>query len=306
MSSTDSLKGKRILVTGASGFIGRRLCVKLKDLGAEIYAVSRKRRKKSDVIDQWVKGDLVNYDFTKSTIKNLKPDKVFHLAGFVSGARGLKVVPSTYNNNLTATVNVLSASTEVGIQRLTLAGSMEEPGENDVDSIPVSPYAASKLACSAYARMFHRLYDTPVTIPRIYMVYGPGIQNFQRLIPYVIQSLIDQKKPKLTSGTRMIDWIYIDDVVNGLIRMGNADGIEGKTIELGSGQQYSIQEVCKKIAAIMNSDIQLEFGEKPDRPFDKDLVADLRKAREYLGWEPETEIEEGLVKTVKWFKKHSI
>lgn len=302
INNIDSFEGKRVLVTGASGFIGGRLCIKLKELGAEIHAVSRKKRKESEIIDRWLKGDLVDFDFTRSAIKSVKPDKIFHLAGYVSGKRELGAVQPNYDNNLTTTINVLKVSAELGIQRLTLAGSMEEPEGEGEESIPVSPYAASKGACTEYARMFYRLYGTPVTIPRIYMVYGPGKQNLQRLIPYVIQCLIHQKKPKLSSGTRLIDWIYIDDVVDGLIRMANAEGIEGKIIDLGSGKQYSIQEVCEKIAAIMNSNISLGFGEKKDRRFDRNWVADLGMAKKYLGWQPKTEIDEGLTNTVEWFK----
>jgi len=294
--------GRRVLVTGASGFIGRNLCNELKRNGAEIYAVSTKERKNSDIICKWFHGDLTNYSFTESTLKCAKPSIIFHLAGFVTGQRDLDIVQPAYHNNLTSTVNMLVAATRIGIHRLILAGSMEEPETDSEELIPVSPYAASKWASTAYAKMFFKLYQTPVTIPRIFMVYGPGDKDFDNLIPYVIRCLIQGENPKLTSGTRLVDWIYIDDVVEGLIKMGITEGIEGKTVDLGTGVQFSVQEVCKKISGLLESKIKLDFGTLPDRPFEQVRRADLDKAEKYLGWKPQMGINKGLEQTITWFK----
>lgn len=300
MSYTKFLSGKRVLVTGASGFIGRRLCEKLKQQQTEVFAVSRKKRKQTKAVDKWFKGDLVDFEFTKSVIKESNSELIFHLAAFVSGCRDSKAVFPTFHNNVTATVNMLMASLESDVRRFILAGTMEEP--NHDKPVPVSPYAASKWANTVYARMFHKLYDTPIAIARIFMVYGPGDQN-DRLVPYVIQSLLRDEKPRLTSGRRLVDWIFIDDVVEGLIQMGQAKDIEGKAIELGSGKQYSIRQICKKIEHLMDSEVQIEFGELPDRPFEKERVANLTRAKIMLDWEPKVGINEGLKKTIAWFPR---
>lgn len=301
MSNVTSITGKRVLVTGASGFIGKQVCIRLKQLGSEIYAVSKKKRKNADLVHQWLTGDLTDFDFTMTTIGSIKPEVIFHLAGFTTGERELKAVLPTYHNNLTATINILTAATDAGIPRLVHAGSLEEPDEiQDEDIIPVSPYAASKWACTIYARMFHKLYGTPVTVARIFMVYGPGDQDFRKLVPYVIRSLLLKKKPKLTSGTRVIDWIYIDDVVSALIQLAVTDGIEGKSIDLGSGTLFSIRDICGHIKRIMDSDIPIGFGEIADRKFERIQVADLKNMSKYLDWKPEVDIEEGLKRTVSW------
>jgi len=296
------LQDKRVMVTGASGFIGRQLCIKLKDLGSEIYGISRNGPKEFNEINNWLIGDLADYDFTKSTISNVKPEIIFHLAAYVSGKRDLDVVLPTYHNNLSSTINILTASTELGIKRLVLSGSLEEPTTKDQEKIPVSPYAASKYASTIYGKMFNKLYGTPVTIPRIFMVYGPGKQNFEKLVPYVIRSLIRNEKPKLTSGTRQIDWIYIDDIVEGLMRMGITEGIEGKAIDLGSGSQYSVKEVAQKIKNIIGGNTEIDFGEVPDREFERIRKADLGNTKKLLDWEPIIDIDEGLNKTVRWFE----
>lgn len=302
MSRSGLLEGKRVLVTGASGFIGKSLCIKLKEQGALIQAVSTRDQKHTGVIDNWFIGDLANYDFTLSTIEESQPEVIFHLAGYTTGQRELKVVRPTYHNNLTTTVNTLIASTEAGIKRLIIAGSLEEPEINGEEkATPVSPYAASKWASTLYARMFHKLYQTPVTIARIFMVYGPGDRDFDNLVPYVIRSLSRNKNPKLTSGKRKIDWIYIDDVVRGLIKMAYSNEIEGKSIDLGSGKLLSVKDICDFIVRIVNSDGHIEYGVLPDRAFERVRVADVKTTQKILDWKADISIKEGLKKTVRWY-----
>jgi len=124
--------------------------------------------------------------------------------------------------------NLLIAGAENSAGRMVLAGSFEEPDE--VDTAPCSPYAAAKWAASGYARMFHALYQVPVVVAKIFMVYGPGQLDYTKLIPYVTLSLLRGEAPMLSSGARLVDWIYVDDVVDGLIGCAQAPGIEGRTV----------------------------------------------------------------------------
>jgi nucleoside-diphosphate-sugar epimerase len=132
-----------------------------------------------------------------------KPDIVFHLAGCAAGARDPRLVIPTFQSNLATTVNILMATGEYGTSRVVLPGSFEEPEEATVS--PSSPYAASKWAASTYARMFHSLFGTP------------------ELVPYTILSLLRGKSPRLSSGRRKVDWIYIDDVIDGLLLLAQID-----------------------------------------------------------------------------------
>ncbi len=306
MSNNHTFSGKQVLVTGASGFIGKKLCERLKQLDVKTYGVSTRSREKSAVIDEWVVGDLSDPAFAKLAVEKSDPNILFHLAGFPSGQREMKAVQPTFLNNLAATVNVLTAATEIGVERLVIAGSMEEPEPQEGLPVPVSPYAASKWASTSYARMFHKLYNTPVSIAKIFMVYGPGFQNCSNLIPYVINCLTQQKKPELTSGNRLVDWIFIDDVVEGLLQLGSAEGVEGKTIDLGSGKQLSVKGVCEQIKEIMDSNIELLFGALDDRPFEQIAVANLAYSRKYIDWKPQVGITEGLEKTISWFHVQSV
>src|SRR5262249_34039675 len=158
-----------------------------------------------------------------------------HLAGDSRGARGVEMVLPTLHTNLVATANVLVASTEQGVARTVLAGSLEEPPDDSAPLLPSSPYAASKLAGSQYARMFHALYRTRVVTARIYMVYGPAQRDLRKLIPYVTLSLLRGAQPQLTSGSRAVDWVYVLDVALGLARAALSDDLDGKTLDVGTG-----------------------------------------------------------------------
>ena len=186
-----------------------------------------------------------------------------------------------------------------------MVGSLEEPEQSDTYVVPSSPYAASKWAGSGYARMFHALYQTPVTIARLFMVYGPAQQDLRKLIPYVTLSLLRKQPPKLTSGMRQIDWIYVGDVVDGLLAMVKAPNIEGSTIDLGSGVLVPIRTVVQKLINITDSDVEPALGSVPDRPMEQVRVANIADTYAKIGWKPTTSLDKGLEYTVDWYRELS-
>jgi nucleoside-diphosphate-sugar epimerase len=200
-------------------------------------------------------------------------------------------------------VNLLIAATELGCRRIVLTGSLTEPDfTRDDRGIPASPYAAAKWASSVYGRMFHKLYGTPVVIARPSMTYGPA-QDSRKLVPYVIESLLRGEAPKLTSGRQELDWVYVEDVAEGLIAAGWASGGEGSTIDLGSGAVHSLRAVVEKIAGRIGAPVEPVFGALPDRPLEKALVADTLPAKVKLGWEARTSLESGLDATIEWHRE---
>ena len=190
MTRSPPLSSEKILVTGASGFIGSHLCRRLCEDGKQVHAISRKTRPSDEDGPHWWQGDLADLSAARGLLTDIQPDVVFHLAGYAFGSRELDAVLPAFRGNLATTVNVLTAATQVGGCRVVLAGSLEEPQASDLEIVPSSPYAASKWASSAYGRMYHALYRTPVVIARIFMVYGPGEYRLRKLIPYVILSLL--------------------------------------------------------------------------------------------------------------------
>jgi UDP-glucose 4-epimerase len=293
---------RKVLVTGATGHIGAQLCRRLQRDAVEVHAVSRNARTDQRGGIRWWRADLREAQATRDLLASVRPEVIFHLAGCVTGGRSVEAVLPTLEHNLQATVNLLVALTEIGCGRIVLAGSLEEPVEG-ASEVCSSPYAASKSAVRTYARMFHALYKTPVVNTRIFMVYGPGEQPVTRFVPYVISSLLAGEPPKLSSGKRKVDWIYIDDVIEGLLACATSQDVLGGTVDLGSGSLTELSDMALQIVKLMGSEVRLVFGALSDRPMEQERVADARRACEQLGWKPRTSLETGLRNTIAWFRE---
>ena len=297
----NKLRGRRAFVAGASGFIGTHLCRRLLEEGVEVHALSRTRRVHNDEGIQWSQGDLADFPDTSRVMKKIKPDLIFNLAGHPVAARDVHQVQPSLFSNLVGTVSLLTAATEVGCSKVVLTGSLEEPETSESSGVPSSPYAVSKWACSAYARMFHALYHLPVTTARVFMVYGPGQKDAVKLVPYVIRSLQNNESPRITSGSRQIDWIYVSDVVEGFLALATAEGMEGKSADLGSGNLISTQDLVMRIASLMGSSLQPTLGAVADRPFEQVRVADVEQTYRMIHWRPVVSLSEGLQRTIEFF-----
>jgi nucleoside-diphosphate-sugar epimerase len=293
----NQLLNKKVLITGASGFIGLHLCRKLLEKGNEVHALCRSEPSVFERRFNWHKVDLTDLGSTRKVFGEIRPDMVFHLCSHAEGERELSLVLPTFQGELTATVNVLLSLAETGCSRVIMAGSLEEsrPGE-----IPSSPYAAAKAASRAYASMFHQLYKLPVVMTRIFMAYGPG-QSQKKLIPHSIISMIEGRPLKIASPARKVDWIYVEDLVLGLLTAAVTPGLEGKSIDLGSGEMIEIQDVVRRIRQIVNPRAYVEFGAISERAAEQVCRADAATTYALTGWHPATSLEAGLEKTVDFF-----
>lgn len=292
----------RALITGTTGFLGSHLCRSLLESGAEVHAI---RRSESPVCLSGVQvciGDLENPAQTRKLVDSIKPDSVFHLAAVTSASRDLSLVLPTFQSNLITTVNLLTAVAEIGCERVILAGSLEEPAAGEL--VPSSPYAASKSAATAYARMFWQLYGTPVTVARIFMVYGPAQRDVRKLIPSTILSLLRGIPPQITSGSRLVDWVYVQDVVAGLLALRRAPAVEGKAVDLGTGVLTSVREIVERLVQIVNPGIQPQLGGMPDRPDEEVRSANVAETARLLHWKPTVSLDEGLRRTAEFYREH--
>lgn len=305
MSAPLSFKrGARALVTGASGFIGAAVTRRLLQEGVEVHALYRRTPPENLHDAIWRQCDVEDGAAVRRIVGTVRPDFMFHLASHVSGSRDLEIVGPTLRSNLLSTVNVLTAATETGCRRVVLTGSMEEPAPSAAWSVPGSPYAAAKSAASAYGRMFHLLYGAPVVTLRLFMVYGPGQTDLKKLVPYTIMSLLDGTAPRLSSGRRNIDWVYVDDVVESYMRAALRDGVEGKTIDVATGNRVSVRALVERLVALINAGITPQFGALAERVGEQEPVADLTAAETLLQWRANTDLNEGLKRTVSWYREH--
>jgi nucleoside-diphosphate-sugar epimerase len=210
-------------------------------------------------------------------------------------------------NNLLSTVNVLSAAAEVGGCRVILTGSMEEPDLADEGPVPCSPYSAAKWAAGGYARMFHALYGLPVVNLRVFMVYGPGQKDLSKFIPYVTNSLLRGESPRITSGRRPVDWVFVEDVVDAqLVAASRGESLGGATLDVGSGELVTVGEVARSLTRLVNSAVEPLFGAVEERPLQAVRAANVSRTQSVTGWKPCMPLAEGLERTVAWFRCRSL
>ncbi|MGH6692759.1 MAG: NAD-dependent epimerase/dehydratase family protein, partial [Gammaproteobacteria bacterium] len=279
------------------------LCTRLAALGSDAYGVTCCAEPPRRPGLTWVRADLTDPHDVRTAIRDIAPDVVFHLAGSVTGQRSVDQVVPTMTGNLVSTVHLLAAITAAKVRRVVLAGSMEEPDQDIDGPVPGSPYAASKWASSGYARMFHAVYSVPVVTARLTMVYGPGQWDLTKLLPYVITSLFAGTSPAVSSGRRQIDWVFVDDVVEGLLAAASAPGTDGQSLDIGSGMLISIRDTLEQIGRLVGSDLPIRFGAIPDRPIERPRAARTAATRSLTGWSAATPLAEGLRQTVTWYRE---
>ena len=302
MELQNGFHGRRILVTGANGFIGYHLCLRLREEGADVHAVYHSRPPSDPGDRHWWHADLANFAEVKKIIGEVRPEVIFHLASYVKGAPDLGNVIPTFQSNLQSTVNILSVAAESNCRRVVLTGSLAEPDVENGEKFPSAPYAAAKWAGSGYARMFHALYGLPVVIARVFMVYGPAQIDLTKLIPYVTLSLLQGKTPKISSGQRLVDWIYVSDLIDGFLALAQAADVDGATVDLGSGSLVSIREILEQLIPLVGAKVQPEFGALTDRPLEPTRIAKIDETFAKIGWKPQVSLQEGLERTVAWYR----
>ena len=242
----------------------------------------------------WRSIDLTNTAATERAFKEVQPELIFHLCSHAQGERDLPLVIQTFQNELTAAVNVLLAVTKIKCNRIIFPGSFEEPDPSD---FALSPYAAAKAATRMYAQMFHVLYELPVVMTRIFMAYGPG-QSQKKIIANCIASLRENRPMEIRNPNRQLDWIYIDDVIQGLVATMMTPGLEGNSVDIGSGKLVTIQNIVQQLQMLTGNFASVRFVNNPDISSDKIAAANLEKTESLTGWHPTVSLDKGLEKTV--------
>jgi nucleoside-diphosphate-sugar epimerase len=277
----------------------------LGERGADVVGVSRRTFDTSlpAGVSRWISADLAEPDECVRVMREAQPDIVFHLAGVSTGSRARELLLPTFWTNVVSTVYLMDAALDRSACFVQV-GSQEEV-ETD-HPVAASPYAASKTAATTYLRLFSGSYGLDAIIARVFVAYGPGPQNENKVIPYVIRSFLDGREPELASGARPMDWVYLDDVSEGLIRIAERrESLAGQRVDIGTGTLVTVRDVVHVIERLMGPPRTARFGSLTDRGGDPVRAADNTATERQIGWTPAIDLEEGLRRTVAWFRAHA-
>ena len=308
------LKGKKVLITGSTGFIGANLVRRLLKVGAEVCILTRTTSNKwrindvlKDVNEYCV--DLLDYEKLESTILDIAPEIIFHTAIY-GGYPFQKDIKKIIESNFIATVNLVNACKKVDFELFVNTGSSSEYGikskpmrEEDMLE-PVDDYGVSKAAATLYCQAVARREKMPVVTLRLLSPYG-YYEEPTRLIPSVVISCLKGRNPEVSSPNSVRDFIFIEDVIDAYIKVIETSDISGEILNIGCGKQHSVEEVVNKIVELTGNNVRPEWGSVPKRATEPNIwQADITKAKDVLKWEPKYSLEEGLAKTVKWFMEN--
>jgi dTDP-glucose 4,6-dehydratase len=308
---------KKVLLTGASGFIGQHILPELReDYEVHAIAINREYRKNNKDNDVHVHhADIKDHKAINAIVKKVAPDYIIHLAGISSVAKSFDDYNSTMESNYYATVNLAEACRREGsIKQFIFAGSSEEYGAalknakqritEDTPLNPTSPYAVSKANADMYLQYLGKAYGFPYTVIRSFNTYGRKDNNSFFVEKTISKMLLQEQSISLGDPSLIRDWLYVDDHVSGYIKvLGNKRAI-GQTIQLCTGKGHSIRETAELISKMTGFEGDILWNTMPRRPFEASImIGDNSKAKELLGWEPKYTLEQGLEKTIAFWKE---
>jgi len=300
----------KILVTGVAGFLGSALAKGLLEGGHEVHGLDDLSTGKEEAIPKGVEfelGDMLDRPKLWTLLQDV--ECVYHLAAKVAVQESI-LYPREYNStNVGGTVSVMEAMRDVGVKRVVFTSSGAVYGAQKAQPLhelmvpsPDSPYAVSKLSAEYYVKTIGKLWGIETVTLRIFNAYGPG-QHLPADHPPVIPNFLKQaaKGGSLivhNSGSQTRDFVYLDDVVNALVRAGTATGVDGTTINIGSGKESSILDLVNNVVELTGADTETIYNHKATGGVSR-MRADITQASKLLGYKPKFGLAEGLARTLE-------
>ena len=313
--------GKRVLVTGAGGFIGSHLAERLVTAGARTRAMVRYTSSGSwgwlDASSskgemEVVASDITDADGVREALRGV--EVVFHLAALIGIPYSYHAPRSYVRTNVEGTLNVLQAARDEGVGRVVHTSTSEVYGtalrvpiDEDHPLQGQSPYSASKIAADKMAEAFHRSFGLPVAVVRPFNTFGPR-QSARAVIPTVVSQLLaGAEELKLGNLSPTRDFNYVQNTVDGFVRAAEAEAAVGEVINLGTGREISIGDLVRLLMEVMGRQVPVVEQAPRVRPAHSEverLLADVGRARRLLDWQPRVPLEDGLRATIEWITAH--
>lgn len=315
-------QGRRVLVTGAAGFIGSHLVERLLAEGAKVRAFvhynSRNHwghleellpHQRQDI--EVISGDLRDPGRVDTAVAGV--EVVFHLGALIAIPYSYVAPQDVVMTNVVGTLNVLESARRHGTARVVQTSTSEVYGT--AQYVPIderhplvgqSPYSASKIAADQVALSYHLSFDLPVAIARPFNTYGPR-QSARAVIPAIIVQALTQPQVMLGATFPTRDLNFVSDTVDGFLKVAENDKALGEVINLGTGREVSVGDVAATIIRLVGRDIPVLFDANRVRPDASEvdrLLADATKAKQLVGWEPRHSLDEGLRMTIDWIRQH--
>jgi NAD dependent epimerase/dehydratase len=315
-------EGRKVLVTGAGGFIGSHLVDALVTRGALVRAFVRYNSRGSlgllhqlpESVRSQVEilyGDLRDTAAVEGAV--LGVTHVFHLGALIAIPYSYFHPVEVVETNVMGTLNILQAARSVGVERVVHTSSSEVYGTALYvpieESHPLqgqSPYSASKIGADKIVESYYCAYSLPVVTLRPFNTYGPR-QSTRAIIPTIITQALTNEVVKIGNLETRRDLTYVTDTIQGFLSVAEVDGIEGETFNLGTGQEVSIAELAQEIFSLMGKSPKLEVEParlRPEKSEVQRLLSDNRLARQRLGWTPRVSLHDGLLATIDWISNN--
>jgi nucleoside-diphosphate-sugar epimerase len=303
------------LVTGGAGFIGSHLAEELRRRGETVRVVDNLSTGKRPNLDhitgvEFVEGDLADLDVARRAVDGC--EFVLHQAAIPSVPRSVKDPITSNRANIDATLNVLVAARDAGVTRVVFAGSSSAYGDTptlpkreDMPTAPLSPYALQKLVGEQYMQMFTKLYALETVTIRYFNVFGPRqdpSSPYSGVISLFISALVEGRPPTIYGdGNQTRDFTYVANVVDGVLRASQSPKASGHVINVATGGRVSLNQLFQALRELIGSSVEPVYAE-PRAGDVRDSQADISRARELLDYEPLVPFEEGLRRTLEWYR----
>lgn len=316
-----NLSGKKILVTGADGFIGSHLTELLVDMGYDVRAfvyynsfnswgwldsLPKEKRSKLDVFA----GDVRDSNGVRTAMKDVQV--VFHLAALIAIPYSYHSPESYVDTNIKGTLNILQAARDLVVEKVLVTSTSEVYGTAKyvpIDEIHPrqgqSPYSATKIGADHLAESFYRSFNLPVTIVRPFNTYGPR-QSARAVIPTIITQLLNgATEIKLGALSPTRDLVFVKDTVQGFVEIAKCDDLTGHEINIATQNEVSVGELAETLISIINPEAKVISDEQRLRPGKSEverLLGSNKKIEQFTGWKPGISLREGLQQTIAWFR----